>query len=71
VLAGVQCIEIGVAINAKNDRLAIDHELLGAVLQRLGEEQGRVPIQAGGETVPRDRPTKTAPRGRKGPPTSH
>jgi hypothetical protein len=36
----VQCVEIGVAITAKNDRFAIDHELRVPVLQRGLDDPG-------------------------------
>jgi hypothetical protein len=34
------CVEIGDAVNAENDRLSVDHELLMPVLQRGLDDQG-------------------------------
>ena len=34
VPAGVQCVEVAVAIDTQDDSLAIDHKMLDAVLQR-------------------------------------
>jgi hypothetical protein len=34
MLAGMQGVEIGNAVKAQDDRFAIDHKLLDAVLQR-------------------------------------
>jgi len=44
MLAGVQRVEIGDAVDAKDDGLAIDHEVLGAVLQR-GLDDPRITLR--------------------------
>jgi len=43
VFAGVQRVEIGVSINAKDDRFIVDYEMLVAVLQRGLDDPGIAP----------------------------